>query len=234
MNYVEIANKLFFIPGENDGRYPFSNSLFIDDEIKVLIDTGIGPKLAAELAKEKKIDLMVAGPEAPLADGVVDAFEQEGIKAFGPCKEAAKLEADKAFAKHLMRSCSISTAEGRVFDRFDDAKAFIASRDEAVVIKAAGLAAGKGVFVCDDPSDGIIAAEKIMCDNMFGDAGKRIVVEESNNKRKKYLLSNIFEWKMNNSLVLGADIEDPALKLYESAYEEVMLIEFVEFLFSRR
>lgn len=131
-----------------------------------------------DFAKEKKIELMVAGPEAPLAEGAVDVFEQNGIKAFGPCKEAAKLEADKAFAKHLMRSCSISTAEGRVFDRFDDAKSFIASRDEAVVIKAAGLAAGKGVFVCDDPSDGIIAAEKIMCDKMFGEAGDKIVVED--------------------------------------------------------
>jgi phosphoribosylamine--glycine ligase len=131
-----------------------------------------------EFAKEKKIGLMVAGPEAPLADGAVDVFEKNGIKAFGPCKEAAKLEADKAFAKHLMRSCAISTAEGRVFDRFDDAKSFIASRDEAVVIKAAGLAAGKGVFVCDDPADGILAAEKIMVGKIFGDAGNKIVVED--------------------------------------------------------
>lgn len=129
-------------------------------------------------AKEKKIDLMAAGPEAPLADGVVDAFEAAGIKAFGPCKAAAQLESDKAFAKQLMRTCAISTAEGQVFDNFNDAKAYIASRDEAVVVKAAGLAAGKGVFVCDDPADGIGAAEKIMCDKQFGDAGNKVVVEE--------------------------------------------------------
>jgi phosphoribosylamine--glycine ligase len=135
-------------------------------------------KKLLEFAKEKKIELMVAGPEAPLAEGIVDVFEAAGVKAFGPCKEAAKLEADKAFAKHLMRSCAISTAEGRVFERFEDAKSFIASRDEAVVIKAAGLAAGKGVFVCDEPSDGILAAEKIMVKKIFGDAGKRIVVED--------------------------------------------------------
>jgi phosphoribosylamine--glycine ligase len=161
-------SKLYTAPG-NPGTAQCGENVPIGvGEIDKLVD----------FAKEKKIGMMVAGPEGPLADGAVDAFEAAGIKAFGPCKEAAKLEADKAFAKQLMRSCSISMAEGRVFDRFDDAKTFIASRDEAVVIKAAGLAAGKGVFVCDDPSDGILAAEKIMVDNIFGDAGKRIVVED--------------------------------------------------------
>jgi len=105
-------------------------------------------------------------------------MEAAGVKAFGPSGAAAQLEADKAFAKHLMRAGAISTAEGRVFDRFSDAKAYIASRDEPVVIKAAGLAKGKGVIVCDDPVDGILAAEKIMVDHLFGDAGRRIVVED--------------------------------------------------------
>jgi phosphoribosylamine--glycine ligase len=131
-----------------------------------------------KFAREKDIGLVVIGPEDPLAGGMVDAFEAAGIRAFGPVAEAARLEADKAFAKHLMRSSSISTAEGRIFDRFSDAKAYIASRDEPVVIKAAGLAKGKGVFVCDDPSDGILAAEKIMCDHLFGEAGDTIVVED--------------------------------------------------------
>jgi len=131
-----------------------------------------------EFAKQNNIGLVVVGPEDPLAAGVVDAFEAAGIKAFGPSAEAAKLEADKAFAKQFMRACSISSAEARIFDRFADAKAYIASRDEPVVIKAAGLAKGKGVFVCDEPSDGILAAEKIMCDRIFGDAGGTIVVED--------------------------------------------------------
>jgi len=129
-------------------------------------------------AKQSKIELVVVGPEGPLAAGVVDVFEEAGIKAFGPCKGAAQLEADKAFAKQLMRSCAVSAAEGRIFDRFKDAKAYIASRDEPVVIKAAGLAKGKGVFVCDDPADGILAAEKIMCDKIFGSAGAKIIVED--------------------------------------------------------
>lgn len=131
-----------------------------------------------DFARQNDVGLVVVGPEDPLAAGLVDAFEAAGMKAFGPSAAAAQLEADKAFAKHLMRSSSISTAEGRTFDRFSDAKAYIASRDEPVVIKAAGLAQGKGVFVCDDPSDGILAAERIMRDRIFGPAGDRIVVED--------------------------------------------------------
>lgn len=143
----------------------------------VAIEAGEVDKLV-DFAKENQVGLAIVGPEDPLAAGAVDAFEAAGIKAFGPSGEAAQLEADKAFAKQLMRSSSISTAEGRIFDRFDDAKTYIASRDEAVVIKAAGLAKGKGVFVCDDPADGILAAERMMCDKLFGEAGAKIVVED--------------------------------------------------------
>ena len=131
-----------------------------------------------EFAKQNDVGLVVVGPEDPLAAGLVDKFESAGIKAFGPSGGAAQLEADKAFAKQLMRSSSVSTAEGRTFDRYQDAKAYIASRDEPVVIKAAGLAKGKGVFVCDDPADGILAAEKVMCDRIFGPAGDVVVVED--------------------------------------------------------
>ncbi len=131
-----------------------------------------------DFARQNDVGLVVVGPEDPLAAGLVDAFEAAGIKAFGPSAGAAQLEADKAFAKQLMRSSSVSTAEGRTFDRFSDARAYIASRDEPVVVKAAGLAKGKGVFVCDDPADGILAAEKIMCDKVFGQAGDVIIVED--------------------------------------------------------
>lgn len=132
----------------------------------------------AAFAQAKKIDLAVVGPEDPLAAGAVDAFEAVGIRAFGPSGPAAQLEADKAFSKHIMRANSIPTAESRTFTSFEDAKAYIASRDEAVVVKAAGLAKGKGVFVCDEPSEAILAAERIMVDGMFGDAGKTVVVED--------------------------------------------------------
>lgn len=131
-----------------------------------------------DFAKQNNISFVVVGPEDPLAAGAVDVFEAAGVKAFGPSGSAAQLEADKAFSKQLMRASAISSAEGQVFERFADAKAYIASRDAPVVVKAAGLAKGKGVFVCDDPADGIVAAEKIMCDKIFGPAGDKIVVED--------------------------------------------------------
>jgi phosphoribosylamine--glycine ligase len=131
-----------------------------------------------KFAKENKVELVIVGPEDTLAEGVVDALEAEKIKAFGPSKAAAQLEADKSFSKQIMRSSAVSTAEGRTFTRFEDAKAYIASRDEPVVVKAAGLAKGKGVIVCNEPSDGILAAEKIMVDRIFGSAGDKVVVED--------------------------------------------------------
>ncbi len=160
--------KLFIAPG-NPGTAKFGEN----------VNIGVGQiRELVEFAVKNDVQLAVVGPEDPLSEGAVDTFEAAGIKAFGPSGAAAKLEADKAFAKQLMRSSSISTAEGRVFDNFPEAKAYIASRDEAVVVKAAGLAKGKGVYVCDEPSDGILAAEKIMVDKIFGSAGDMIVVED--------------------------------------------------------
>ncbi len=131
-----------------------------------------------QFARDHKIDLAVVGPEDPLASGIVDAFNAAGIRAFGPVREAARLEADKAFAKELMRHRSVPTAEARVFTKYRDARTYVASRDAGVVIKAAGLAQGKGVIVCDDPSDGILALEKIMVNRAFGTAGDTVLVEE--------------------------------------------------------
>jgi phosphoribosylamine--glycine ligase len=160
--------KLYIAPG-NPGTARWGENVEIKaDDIAELV----------KFAKEKKIDLAIIGPEDPLAAGAVDAFESVGIKAFGPNQAAAQLEADKAFAKQIMKSSSVSTAEGRTFTKFADAKAYIASRDEPVVVKAAGLAKGKGVMVCDEPSDGILAAEKMMVDRIFGSAGDKIVVED--------------------------------------------------------
>lgn len=161
-------SKLYIAPG-NPGTAQCGENVPIGvSEIDKLVD----------FTRQNTIGLAVIGPEDPLAAGIVDAFEGAGVKAFGPSSDAAKLEADKGFAKQLMRASAISTAEGRIFDRLSDAKTYIASRDEAVVVKAAGLAGGKGVFVCDDPADGILAAEKIMRDRIFGSAGDRIIVED--------------------------------------------------------
>jgi phosphoribosylamine--glycine ligase len=160
--------KLFIAPG-NPGTAKCGTNVDIkaDD-----YDTLLG------FAKDNKIGLAVIGPEDPLAAGIVERFEKAGIKAFGPSGAAAQLEADKAFSKHIMKANAIPTAESLTFDNFQDAKAYIASRDEAVVIKATGLAKGKGVFVCDEPAEGIIAAEKIMEGKLFGKAGEKVLVED--------------------------------------------------------
>jgi phosphoribosylamine--glycine ligase len=160
--------KLYIAPGNAGTAQCGENVEIKDSDTPALVD----------FAKQKRVGLVIVGPEEPLAKGVVDAMEAAQIKAFGPNAAAAQLEADKAFSKQLMRAGAISTAEGRVFDRFIDAKAYIASRDEPVVIKAAGLAKGKGVIVCDDPADGILAAERVMVNRIFGTAGARIVVED--------------------------------------------------------
>ena len=160
--------RLYIAPG-NPGTAQCGTNVDIGaNDIEKLVD----------FARSNDVGLAVIGPEDPLAGGIVDLFEAAGIKAFGPGAAAAQLEADKAFAKQIMRANAIPTGEGRIFDRFADAKAYIASRDEPVVIKAAGLAKGKGVFVCDDPADGILAAEKIMCDKVFGQAGAQVLVED--------------------------------------------------------
>lgn len=129
-------------------------------------------------ACDKYIDLVVIGPEVPLAMGLADRLRDKGIRVFGPCQAAAQLESDKAFAKHIMRQHAIPTAEGRIFTDYEAARTYIASRDEPLVVKATGLAAGKGVFVCQDPSEALLALERVMADRMFGDAGAAIVVEE--------------------------------------------------------
>ncbi len=129
-------------------------------------------------AKAHAINLVVVGPEAPLCAGVVDRLRAEGIPAFGPTRDAARIEGDKAFAKELMRRALIPTAESRVFDRYESARIYVATRDYGLVVKAAGLAAGKGVSVCEEPADALLALEKIMVERAFGAAGDVVVVEE--------------------------------------------------------
>jgi phosphoribosylamine--glycine ligase len=130
-------------------------------------------------AKKECIGLTVIGPEDPLALGIVDAFQREGLRVFGPSKQAAQLEASKVFAKQIMRNADVPTAEFRVFDHPDPARAFIETREYPVVVKADGLAAGKGVIVCSTREDALAAIERIMVREEFGPAaGRRIVIEK--------------------------------------------------------
>jgi phosphoribosylamine--glycine ligase len=128
--------------------------------------------------REKKIELVVIGPEDPLAGGLADRLMKAGTAVFGPTKEGARLEADKWFAKELMRQQSIPTAEARAFTDPDAAEAYVKRKDEPVVVKAAGLAKGKGVTVCYRVPDAIDAIDAIMRKKAHGEAGARVVIEE--------------------------------------------------------
>jgi phosphoribosylamine--glycine ligase len=129
------------------------------------------------LAERETIDLTIVGPEAPLAAGIVDDFRRHGLRIFGPTMAAARLESSKVFAKEFMRRHFIPTAPFQVFDNPDEALKFIAAAERSLVVKADGLAAGKGVFVCRDSGEARAAVETIMVKRAFGDAGNRIVIE---------------------------------------------------------
>lgn len=132
-----------------------------------------------KFAKRERIGLTVIGPEDPLAAGIVDLFQREGLRVFGPSKAAAQLEASKVFAKTLMRDADVPTAEFRVFDHPEPARHYVETREYPVVIKADGLAAGKGVLVCDTTEEALAAIERIMVREEFGRAaGRQIVVEK--------------------------------------------------------
>jgi phosphoribosylamine--glycine ligase len=128
--------------------------------------------------REKKIDLVVVGPEDPLAAGIADRLQKSGTAVFGPTKDGARLEADKWFAKELMRQQSIPTADARSFTDPDAAEAYVRRKDEPVVVKAAGLAKGKGVTVAYRVPDAIDAINAAMRKKVHGDAGSRVVIEE--------------------------------------------------------
>jgi phosphoribosylamine--glycine ligase len=161
-------DRLFVLPG-NPGTHQVAENVQIDPA-----DIGA----VVKFAKNNAIDLVVVGPEDPLAAGIVDALQAEKIRAFGPNKLAARLEADKWFAKELMRAQAVPTAEARTFTHFQTAIDYVTARPVPVVIKASGLAKGKGVTVAYRMEDAVEAIENALKKKVFGDAGARIVVEE--------------------------------------------------------
>jgi phosphoribosylamine--glycine ligase len=132
----------------------------------------------AEFAEEKGIELTVVWPEAPLVAGITDVFEKRGLKVFGPSKAAARLEGSKVFAKEAMRRFGVPTADFWVFEDPEEAKRFVKKKGAPIVVKADGLAAGKGVTVARTVEEAVEAIERIMVRKVFGEAGKRVVVEE--------------------------------------------------------
>jgi phosphoribosylamine---glycine ligase len=162
------VEKIYCAPG-NAGISEVAQCLDINDnDISKLLD----------FAKENKINLTIVGPEVPLVNGIVDEFEKENLKIFGPNKECSKLEGSKAFSKQFMINHNIPTAKYKEYTSIDKAIEEIDSFGYPVVIKADGLAAGKGVVIAKDKKEAINSLDEMMNDKKFGDAGDKIVVEE--------------------------------------------------------
>lgn len=164
-----LVEKIFCAPG-NAGTALDGENVPIDvDEFDKLI----------RFAKKEGIGLTVVGPEDPLAQGIVNAFQDAGLRIFGPSRAAAQIEASKVFSKDLMRHADVPTAEFQIFDHPEPARYYVQTRDYPLVVKADGLAAGKGVFVCATTEAALQAVDRIMVREEFGArAGRRIVIEK--------------------------------------------------------
>ncbi len=163
-----LVETIYCAPG-NPGTATLAENVAIGvDELDVLL----------EFALAEKIDLTVVGPEQPLSLGIVDLFEEHGLKVFGPRKNAAIIEASKAFSKDLMRKYDVPTAAYGVFSEIGPAVAFIEQTGAPIVVKADGLAAGKGVIIAQTRDEAVAAVTDMLSGNAFGTAGSRVVIEE--------------------------------------------------------
>ena len=159
---------LYCAPGNPGTRTLARNVAIAADDVAAL----------RRFAREEQIDLTVVGPEAPLALGITDAFKAEGLRVFGPTQAAAQLESSKIFAKQFMLEAGIPTADAVTFDDLAAAESHIRHRGGLLVVKADGLAAGKGVTVCQNKDEALQAVRRAMQERIFGDAGRRVVLEE--------------------------------------------------------
>ncbi|MCL1674864.1 phosphoribosylamine--glycine ligase [Elizabethkingia meningoseptica] len=160
------VKKIFFARG-NASTEEFGENIF-EDSIPELV----------EFATREKIDLTIVGPEAPLVDGIVDEFKAAGLKIFGPNAKAASLEGSKAFSKKFMQDHGIKTAKAEVFDVYQNALDYVKDHKFPLVIKASGLAGGKGVVICDDLEEAEAVIHDFMIRRIHGDAGIKLVIEE--------------------------------------------------------
>lgn len=129
-------------------------------------------------ALKERIDLTIVGPEAPLVEGIVDDFKEHGLKIFGPRKRTAELEGSKAFSKKFMQTNNIKTAKAVVFDAYQDAMDYVKTQKFPLVIKASGLAGGKGVVIATDLAEAELTIHRFMIERIYGDAGIQLVIEE--------------------------------------------------------
>jgi phosphoribosylamine--glycine ligase len=164
-----LVEKVYCIPG-NPGIAELAEckKMDVESDFDALV----------QFAKSEKIDFAVIGPEDPLANGIVDYFQNSGLKTFGPSKSAAEIESSKVFSKEFMMRHGIPTSEGEIFDDPEDAISYIKKVGAPIVVKADGLAKGKGAFPCRDLQKALDAVNSIMIDRDFGDAGNKVIVEE--------------------------------------------------------
>jgi phosphoribosylamine--glycine ligase len=170
---------LYVVPG-NAGTAPIAQNLNIrPNDIEAL----------AKAAQDIGIDLTVVGPEAPLASGIVDYFERSGLPIFGPTKAATQIESSKVFAKKLMQQYGIPYPNGITFSNYSEARKYLGSQSVPVVVKADGLAAGKGVTVASSKEEALKALSDIMEGKIFGSAGDKVLIEECLSGREVSLLA---------------------------------------------
>ena len=162
------VEKIFCAPGNAGTAELAENIPIAADDIKGLL----------EFALQKEIGLTVVGPEQPLVKGIVDRFEEKGLRIFGPNARAAELEGSKSFSKDIMKKYGLPTAEYKTFNSADSAAKYIENKNCPLVVKADGLAAGKGVLLCQTADEALAAVDSIMGKRSFGEAGDQIVVEE--------------------------------------------------------
>ena len=167
-NVSPSVNKVFVAPG-NDG---------MKNDAECVGISATDFEALASFAKENNIDLTFVGPEQPLAEGIVDYFAERGLQVFGPTKAAAQIEGSKSFAKELMEKYNIPTAGYGTFTDAEEAKAFIREKGAPIVVKADGLAAGKGVIVAMTLEEALNAVDDMIGNQKFGESSSRVVVEE--------------------------------------------------------
>ncbi len=159
----------FFATRPNPGMAPLAHPVDLaSDDVEGL----------ATWAEGAQINLTIVGPEVPLANGIADIFRKRSLPLFGPTSAAARLESSKAFAKELMQRSGVPTADYRCFTRWEDAEAHIRDHEAPLVVKASGLAAGKGAIVCSTTEEALEAAREMLKEAAFGPAGREIVIEE--------------------------------------------------------
>jgi len=173
------VEKVFAAPG-NAGTAAIAENL----NLRPIDIEGLG-----KAAKEKGIDLVVVGPEAPLASGIVDYFGNLGIPIFGPTKEATQVEASKVFARNLMEKYGITCPKGAIFSSYSEAREYLREQHLPVVVKADGLAAGKGVIIANSPEEAHKALGNIMEAKIFSSAGDRVIIDEYLSGREVSLIA---------------------------------------------